>query len=435
LITYLVLKCSPAQMPFVQAHALEAVERELTFQPDFSIVHTDAKRGLVCVVKGRHDPLASPRFLFEEDAFIVLNGPAPGFGQGSNSPLIKDVWDTLQRGGPSLVHDTLKGTYNLVAAAGDDLVAFSDFSGLSPVYRSGGAMWAFSNRSTVLSRFRYGTEAWDPLAISWLVGHANIFGPGVPARGVSLVTPGTAAIVRNAECKLAPLGTSVWPSPGDLSLSDLSSAEWDEVTHDLIDGFRTIGQRHDYLRLSITGGKDSRLALALAVAARLGDQIGTFTNGLPESPEVECAAAVAAIAGVRHVRPQPPTEGPEPPFDPSTIWNRLRQHAFRYEGMVCPWDGLCPRQIGTKLEITGFGGELYKGGHAKRFRKAILDSVETAKALWLDYHQPFDPFGLLSEKAAAYQKRYLRGWVETAAHSTRLDALPERFYVENRLTQ
>ena len=172
MITYIVLKCRSPDTDVMRDQGLKALRAELTFEPDFSVVHTDPKRGTICIVIGRQDPLVRPRFLYDDDGFLVLNGPAVGFDYSpSSAPLLQTVRDALRNKGWDATYDTLKGTYNLAGSIGDEVFAFSDFSGLYPVYQvAGPRLHAFSNRATALSRLRHGRTRQDAgvsLCASW----------------------------------------------------------------------------------------------------------------------------------------------------------------------------------------------------------------------------------------------------------------------------
>jgi hypothetical protein len=144
----------------------------------------------------------------------------------------------------------------------------------------------------------------------------------------------------------------------------LTDAEWDEVVDALVSNFSALRTLPELPYLRLTGGKDSRLSLSLLKAAGLSDGLVTVTTGSEESPEVECAAEVARISGVEHRRIGPPaaTDARPAEFDPATIWRRIRQHTYRYEGAVSQWDGMNDRLDQTTINVTGFGGELYKRG-------------------------------------------------------------------------
>jgi len=190
------------------------------------------------------------------------------------------------------------------------------------------------------------------------------------------------------------------------------------------------------VHLSLSGGKDSRLCLALAKAAGLDDIVLLRTNGSADSPEVECAAAVARATGLPHERRGPPTVQPqdapeaaqERSFEP--WWRRLRQHVYRYEGVVSPWDGMTNPMRSTTLNIRGIGGELFRRGNVKRIRKAQAKSTKVFARL---HGAHVDPLGALRSGQRAFQDDWRAQWFDVAAEHVRFDLLPEKWYVDYRM--
>ena len=389
------------------------------------------------------DPTCEARLATDGDALAIVNGPALSIG-GDQRRLAGDLLQRFRSTGTAAVAGALGGSYNFVGIApAIGLRGFSDFSGLSPIYwYEGPDFAAFSNRSTTITSL-IGSEESDLRSLAWVIGHANLFGDCMPARPVSYLPPGREAHVGwgDARVRLDVSPVWVWPAPSeDRGRESLDPGEWDEIADALVDNFRSLAAFDGPLRLSLTGGKDSRLCLALAKAAGLRGRVDTFTNGPIGSPEVECAAAVAQAAGFPHTRlghgaARTSVSRVMPAFEPSVLWRRLRQHAYRFEAIVCPWDGMTDPLRNTTLSIKGFGGELYRGpgGHAKRFKREHPATVEAMAEMFVDYHQPHDPIGVLRRDEVAFQAEWLKSWVYSTAERVRFDLLPEKFYVDYRL--
>jgi hypothetical protein len=381
------------------------------------------------------DPTCPTRLAADEDSFIVVNGPALS-ARGNQDRLAEDVLHAFRSRGTAGVAATLGGSYNFTGACSEHgLRAFADASGLFPLYWHQGADFAaFSNRSSTIANLAGASSGWDLRALAWVIGHANLFGDEMPARAVRYVPPGYEAHVGLGDSRVT-LPTSpvwVWPEPSsDRGRENLTPAEWDEITDALVTNFRALRSFGGRLRLSLTGGKDSRLCLALAMAAGLQDGVVTVTNGAVDSPEVQCAAAVADAAGVPHKRID--VLAVNAPFDPAAMWLRLRQHAYRFEGIVCPWDGVTDPICGTTVTIKGFGGEFYRRSHAKRFRGKRLTSIDAMATMFVNYHQQLDPLGVLVGGVADFQAEWLQSWVYDEVKRIRLDLAPEKFYVDHRL--
>ena len=385
------------------------------------------------------DRVCRTRLAVDGDAMVVANGPLLATN-GNQAGLIDDLLRRFRAHGSGAVVDALGGTYNIVGIAPEiGTRAFADFSGLCPLY------WGMdddytviSNRSSTIARLTGGD--WNLQAFAWVIGHANLFGDAVPVAGASYVPPGYEARVAWGahEVDIARSPTWIWPPATEGAGRDnLDDREWDDITDAMVSSFRAMRDFEGPLRLWITGGKDSRLCLALAQAAGLRDHVETLTAGTHDSPEVECAALVAAAAGFAHRRqgpsvPPPGASPPAPPaFDAEKVWRNLRQDVYRYEGIICAWSALQNTRA-PQFNIKGFGGELYRRGNAKQFGAEVEDIDELAQK-FVNYHQVHDPLGVLQEREQEYQRAWLRNWVYATAEQVRPDLLPEKFYVDFRL--
>jgi hypothetical protein len=403
------------------------------------IAHVAPSRTWAVAAISAPDRVCASRLAVDGDAMIVANGPMLA-ATGEQAGLIDGLLRRFRTDGSGGVADALAGSYNCVGIApGIGARAFADFSGLCPVYWATRADCSvFSNRSSTIAHLL--DAGWNLHAFAWVIGHANLFDDDVPAAGVAYLPPGREARVGWGDHAVAVERSStwIWPEPSNEPARDnLDDGEWDEITAAMVASFRSMRALDGPLRLWITGGKDSRLCLALAHAAGLRDHVETITAGTHDSPEVECAATVAAAVGFAHRRqgpPAQPNDGPPPappPFDADKVWRNLRQDVYRYEGIICAWSALQNTRA-PQFNIKGFGGELYRRGNAKQFGAEIEDLDELARK-FVNYHQIHDPLGVLRETEAAHQRSWLQNWVYDTARHVRLDVLPEKFYVDFRL--
>jgi hypothetical protein len=401
------------------------------------------------------DRLSTERLVVDGDDLLVVNGPAlHADGQAALAPALLGRYRT---GGSAAITDHLGGTYNVLAVTRErGLRAFPDFSGLYPLYwHRGSDLSVVSNRSTTVARVAR-TDGFDLHALAWVVGHANLFGGRMPANDVLYTTPGheLRAAFGSARLSLERGPTWGWPDAdsGD-GLDNLSDDEWTAVTDSLVANITALHEAEPALRLRLTGGKDSRLCLALTLAAGLRDDVQTITTGPWDSPEVEVAEAVAKVAGVRHERIGPakddteaepePEPQPEPPptepvvHDPAIserTWSGLRRDVYRYEAAICAWSGLQNPLFPPALDIKGFGGEFYRRGNAAQFRDGEAATLDELAERFTHYHQTHDPLRVLQPDVAAFQVEWLRSWVHENALDVRLDLLPDKFYVDHRLS-
>jgi hypothetical protein len=443
LIQFIVLTGTPAAIDRLAPHLRGALESTARCPGELT-EHIGRSRTWAAAGISLPDPTGATRLVADDDAMVVMNGPALA-AKGDQLRLAEGALQAFKAGGSAEVSRTLGGAYNFVGAApGHGTEAYVDFSGLFPLYWHQGADFAvFSNRSATIGRLA-GRGGWDLRAMAWLVGHGNLFGDDMPTAGVRYLPPGRQARVGwgRTDVQLSNSPAWVWPSPADdAGRANLSSVEWDEITADLVDNFRALAAVDWPLHLFLTGGKDSRLCLALAKAAGLEERIATITNGSFDSPEVEVAALVAKTTGFSHERLGPPATMPaaefaaafNSPHDPQRRWRQLPQQAYRHDSIVSPWDGMTDPLRGLNLGVKGFGGEFYRRTNAKRFRRAHLTSLDTMAKMFIDFHQPHDPLGVLRPSESAFQDEWLTNWVHQTAKEVRFDLLPEKFYVDYRL--
>jgi hypothetical protein len=442
LIHFVVVTGRPAAVDRLSARLADALECTRLF--DGGRVERRGVSGTwAAAAIGAPDRVCGQRLAASEDAIVIVNGPALDT-RGSQAELASTALQTFGSSGTEGVAARLGGSFNFVGVAPTiGARAFVDLSGLTPLYWHEEAdAVVFSNRSTTIERLTNRAE-WDLRALAWVIGHANLFDAHMPARGVSYVAPGHQVEVAWGEgtARVARSPAWIWPAPSsDRGRDDLSAAEWDDVTDALVAHFRVLRHLDGPLRMDITGGKDSRLGLSLAHAAGLHDRVIAATSGAYDSPEVACAADVAAAVGFEHDRrraPETPANEPPPvtrpaPFDADSVWSRLRSDVYRYEAIVCAWSAL-QNSSAPALNIKGFGGELYRRGNAAQFRRAHVEDLDTLASMFVNYHQVHDPLGILRASEAAYQVDWLKSWVYNEATNVRADLLPEKFYVDHRL--
>ena len=410
------------------------------------IERTGARRTWALAAIELPDSTCSSRFAGDDDAFVVFNGPAFA-ADGDQGALAENLLKRYRRRGAREVTDYLDGAYNFVGVAPDaGLSAFGDFSGMYPLYwHAGGAFTLVSNRSLTVSDL-VGSREWNPRALGWVIARSNLTGDDLPLRHVRHLPPGVEARADwgKGAFALDPSSGSIWPPPSDGPGRDnLTSEEWDEITDTLVGNVRALGSVDAPLRLGLTGGKDSRLCLALVKAAGLGDRVDVFTSGGPDSPEVQVARAVAQAAGFAHGTPASSGMTAQPAADMASrarqassdvnvenVWRRLRRNITRYEAIVPAWTGLQNATHRPFVNIKGFGGEFFRRGSNQRSHNTDVDSVDELAVQLAADHRNMDRLGIIRPAEAEYQAQWLKDWVHATAQRTRRDLVHEKFHVE-----
>jgi hypothetical protein len=181
--------------------------------------------------------------------------------------------------------------------------------------------------------------------------------------------------------------------------------------------------------LPITGGKDSRVILALCLAAGLRERLRLFTRGYAGHPDVIAGAGIAAALGLPHRREAPHgSDGP-------AVWSRARffdtvaAQAWQSDHMVGCWDLILGTRIASDTVISGHMGEVLKAYSKKPLPDGPLDPAAMVRL-----QAPFDPMGLLLPEARAALTAVLAAQMDEARGWGAQEAdLPDLFYYRNRL--
>ena len=446
MINYIVFSGAPEIVRDRFEKARQGLLDSLTFVPVWQDAYIAVNGRWAFVVWGNEPDEMPNRVARDQSGVCIINGPILGVGEERDRrKFAKCALASLSLNSPDAVYNELSGVYNFVSVTSHNKVlAFSDFTGAYPNYytqletESGGLLMV-SNRCTLLADLRRDDKRFDLEALGWLMGHASIFGSNTPFRGVRRIL--------NEEYLSCPIGgssvscsrftESAWPHPdSDGSRENLTENEWTEVIERLIFNVKGAMAYLPSARSSLTGGKDSRLVLALSIGAYGKDGVETFTNGTADSPELLCAQHIAKAIGVRHVANVSKHVTAKVDYD--LCWKKLRLHTFRYEGFICPWDGATVGVLkGVANQMTGFGGELYRGpgGEAKQFKSLkYLEQRNRINEIFYNFHQKMDVLGVQSESMKSYQEAYFDEWLKSNMKHVRYDALPEKCFVENRIT-
>lgn len=434
MISYLVLTGSPEAVKSGFSKARMSFEESLTFVPKEVVYKISANGQWAVCAAGAVEDAISSRIILDNRGVFCIAGPYSSAGMN-----VQDIFEALLKEGPSKIFEIISGGYNVASLSlRQRLVSFSDFSGCYPVYNldSDGDLRMVSNSPLAIKNIVDSKP--ESQSVSWLLGHANIFMDRYVFQGVDRVTPGKiyrTNIGPYEGAELFDASPGFWPEKSSREYFSSDSVDWKSHLDKLSQSFLEYYKAFPDLKISLTGGKDSRLILACALNAGLRSEIETFTKGPVGSPEIECAENLARQVGVSHSKVHTSPQETKKSWDSDGIWKTIKMSVFRYGGGVCLWDGRASNVNGLSFDITGFGGELYRGpgGHAKQFKSLeFLDDDDLLK-YWVNYHQLHDPLGLLKPEYKEFQRSELSRWLQDNKN-IRSDILPEKFFVENRLS-
>ncbi|MBU3076998.1 hypothetical protein [Sphingomonas quercus] len=301
------------------------------------------------------------------------------------------------------------------------LTAFSDAAGLHQLFRRADRPAMIANRARWLAELGQDGVA-DPGLWTSTIGYR--VGTATGWRGVSqlpqarmLVSgPGGAALRAIADPAAAVGGERGF----DEALLDEGMAQGRAAIR--------LAAGDGRLDLPITGGKDSRAVLALALSAGLGERLTLFTRGHDGHPDIAAGRTIAAALGLPHRR--------EPPLgsDIATDWTvdhfaaEMAALAWQSDGGIGGWDLITGAKLGQDTLVTGHMGEVLKA-YAKRAPTADGDPIALVRL-----QAPFDPLGLLLPGARAALAEELADGFAVMRRAGATDAdLPDLFYYRNRV--
>ncbi|MGE6294241.1 hypothetical protein [Aeromonas media] len=439
MINYIVLNGKSEAVKEIYLRARNVLNDNITFNPSSwtSKISGGGQWAYIACADAESELIS--RVISKPSGICLVNGPA--LRLNDRTDVAEAGLEAAGKQDAESIFDDIAGSYNLVSITSKNgLIAFGDFSGTCPIYYTSiDGVTCISNRASALHNLKPKGE-YNKFSMSWLIGHSNVFGDETPFAGINRITAGSyiKSAIGSSNINLHKFKNQVWPASDDLEyIEDLSESEWDLIVEELVKNFRAANDNLDgQLRLSLTGGKDSRLVLALAIGAGLKDNVVTYTNGPEGSPEISCAKNIADLIGVPHQSNIRKTQVIAQDFEDS--WQKLRYHTFRMESYICPWDGATAGVLkGKSSDMTGFGGELYRGpgGHAKQFKNlSFLKNKDAILSQFINYHQKMDPINILSELYKNAQIGWFYNWLEENSKAVRFDVLPEKFFVENRLS-
>ena len=263
----------------------------------------------------------------------------------------------------------------------------------------------------------------DPYGVGWLTFCDNLVGDQTGFVNTVVLPVGASVDIHpNWGSRVHLASSSPWV--GDFT-QGLSDDDLIGLVHDdLARSMRSVSLlRTPALKADITGGKDSRLILALMVEAGLTDKFTFQTIGASHSPDAIVGKEIAAEFSLAH-------EAIEPvPMDPALFRRRLGTHVFQTSGMLNTWDMKGGLGVSGIPRVSGAGAEIMRT-HFHDF-----PSVSLPREIPGAYQRLCDRLALLHPDVRAEYERTLRAEVTERLDSggcTPEDFL-DAFYIRSRL--
>lgn len=302
------------------------------------------------------------------------------------------------------------------------LLAFSDPAGLHQIFHH-------EHRPIVASRARFVAElAGEPIRETplWTIAIGYRAGLATAWAGVTQVPQARMLVARpDAEATFRDLADPIRMARarerGLTAGADLLERGIDDARAVI-----RLAAGDGMLTMPITGGKDSRAILALALAEGLRDRLSLFTRGPARHPDVIVGRMLAEAAGVPH-RHELPLGSGDTDWPVERFVRTMAAIAFQTDGNMGGWDLAVGKMPGTATHVTGHLGDLLKA-ITKRMPADPADPVALLRC-----QAPFDPMGILRpaprERLVDEFAARIAGWLADGAlpHD-----LPEISYYRDR---
>ncbi|RYD99015.1 MAG: hypothetical protein EOP61_14960, partial [Sphingomonadales bacterium] len=329
----------------------------------------------------------------------------------------------------SVLPDNIAGEYAVARLHADGtLVAFSDQAGLHQLFHSADGTPVVANRAGLVATV---LDDWapDPDGLIWLPAIGYRAGTATAYRAVSQVEQEHVITVGAEGLAVRPPSSPLIRFHGERGWSPALEPQLEEgIAQAKAAILLGVGDR-EVIDLPITGGKDSRVILALCLAAGLKERLTLFTRGYAGHPDVVAGAGIAAALGLPHRR-EPPHGSDEPAYwTCERFFEKLMAQVYQSDGMVGGWDLILGERIAAETLITGHMGEVLKAYSKKPLPEGELDPIAMIRL-----QAPFDPIGLLRPEAREKLRAQIAAQMVRARAEGALEAdLPDLFYYRNRV--
>ena len=325
----------------------------------------------------------------------------------------------LDRPGAGLPDD-VGGEYAILRLhAGGELDAFSDPAGLHQLFHAETRPDVVANRAALVAALIGRAEA-DASAGTWLATIGYRVGSASGWAGVRQLRPGE----QLSDGRLR-RGATIGPERD--APRGLDAALLDQGNAQAIAALR-LAAGDGPVPLPITGGKDSRAVLALALAAGLRDRLDLFTRGYEGHPDVVVGRMIAAALGLPHRREPPLGSDQRPDWTVARFVEGFARLAFQTDGGMGGWDMVTAPAFGQETLVTGHMGEVLKA-YAKREVPADLDPIALVQL-----QAPFDALGAVRAPAVARMSAAIADDLAAEMRGgARPGDLPDLFYLRHRV--
>lgn len=329
----------------------------------------------------------------------------------------------------ALLPDNVMGEYAVARLHPDGtLTAFSDRPGLHQLFHGAAGEPVVANRAALVAAV-LGDRAPDPAGLRWLAAIGYRVGAATAYRAVSQLGQERVLDFGADGMTIGAMPDPIVAFGGERGFASAGKGALDEGIVEAQAAIAIGTGANGPIDLPITGGKDSRVILALCIAAGLKDRLRLFTRGYAGHPDVIAGAGIAAALGLPHRREAPHGSDEPAHWSRERFFAKLMAQTWQSDGMVGGWDLILGERIAAETLITGHMGEVLKAYSKRPLPEGLLDPAAMVRL-----QAPFDPMNIFRPEARTALEAELAAQMAEARRQGALEAdLPDIFYYRNRI--
>ncbi|MFI6293030.1 asparagine synthase-related protein [Nonomuraea sp. NPDC050790] len=300
------------------------------------------------------------------------------------------------------------GCFALLRAGEHGITASTSIAPADPVYHAETPdLFVVGNRALLVRLAAHGEVRYDVAALQSVARQGYFLSEETPYAGVRALPPASELAAGER--------LTVTTEPLPVGRGRTGAAQ---VAERMLEAVRPLAGGRDRVRVTLTGGRDSRLIAALLHGA--GIPFRAFTSGFDDHPDVVVAREVAAALGVEHDVTTPVlTQGNE--LSVVHPADRVHHVLRACEGMLSAYENITADAPYSDVpRLGGHNGEILRGGYLSGMEEATPEAIRRRTETLFLAHR-----GLFTDTANDHAEEL--SWSSDALH------VPDHLYVRFRV--
>lgn len=358
------------------------------------------------------------------------------FNVKPSSDIPESVSDILSKHSIQDVYQKLGGAWSIGKVDNNRTIhVFSNFCGYTACYYyANNDIVVVGNNARLISLLRTGGDknAVNWKSLSWIASTTMMWGHETAFSGVRKIPPGDYFALEKDSMspKIRSFSTNYF-SPLYLPTENDRTEFIQSAITGMCDRVSWYLNRGIKVTTHLTGGKDTRMALALLLGSGSIKQVKKIeTTGDEDNGDVIVARKIAQSCGLESLHHVRAGNKSKVGMTSELLAKRFFNCNFKYEAQLTPFDGATSElaKLPNACPIMGGGGEIYRNK-----MNIDLDNNSSAFTTLLNAYCRYDKLGLLTLEAREFQTQYIQNELERFKENEIKN--PEmKFYIDQRLS-